>query len=222
MIHSRNIRFSSSEERLSKLLAKRLEEGADKKIIDKKIWDLFGEEWAVMFTDLTGFSRKVEKFGIVHFLQTIYESERLLVPVIEEYDGILIKMEGDSMLVIFRNIHKAVECSKAMQECLREYNKTRIEEEKVLLCVGLGWGKILKIGDFDVYGSPVNRASKLGEEIAASGEVLLTEEIVSQCGKFFRFEKKKLKEQKEELGEVYLLDWKSGSVSQVEGERGRD
>lgn len=206
MIYSRNIRFSSSEARLSKLLAQRLEEGADKKRIDEKIWDLFGEEWAVMFTDLTGFSRKVEQFGIVHFLQTIYESERLLVPVIEEFDGILIKMEGDSMLVIFRNVNKAVECSKAMQECLEEYNTTRADEEKVLLCVGISCGKILKIGDFDVYGSAVNKASKLGEEVASAGEVLLTEDVTGLCGSDFKFKEKHAKNISEELGKIFILD----------------
>ena len=39
---------------------------ADLARIDQRIWDLFGEEWAVMFTDLAGFSRQVEAFGIIH------------------------------------------------------------------------------------------------------------------------------------------------------------
>ena len=47
-----------------------------------------------MFTDLSGFSRNTAKFGIIHFLQTIHEAERLLIPVIEEHDGILLKVEG--------------------------------------------------------------------------------------------------------------------------------
>jgi hypothetical protein len=57
-----------------------LRRAPDKENIDARIWDLFGEEWCVMFTDLSGFSRGVAKFGIIHFLQTIYESERILIP----------------------------------------------------------------------------------------------------------------------------------------------
>ncbi|MBN1151019.1 adenylate/guanylate cyclase domain-containing protein [candidate division WOR-3 bacterium] len=208
MIYSRNIRFSSSEERLSKLLSKRLEVGADKEKIDEKIWDLFGEQWAVMFTDLTGFSRKVEKFGIIHFLQTIYESERILVPIIEEFDGILIKMEGDSMLVIFRNVEKAVSCSLAMQEHLKEYNRAKTGEEKILLCVGISWGKILKIGDYDVYGSAVNKSSKLGEEVAFSGEVLVTEEVVELCREKFCFKEHSVKEISGLMSKIFILDMK--------------
>lgn len=206
MIYSRNIRFSSSEERLSKLLSKRLEVGADKEKIDEKIWDLFGEQWAVMFTDLTGFSRKVEKFGIIHFLQTIYESERILVPIIEDFDGILIKIEGDSMLVIFRNVEKAVSCSLAMQKRLKGYNDDKTDEEKILLCIGISWGKILKIGDYDVYGSAVNKSSKLGEEIASSGEVLVTEDVVGLCRDKFRFKEHSVKEISGLMSKIFILD----------------
>ncbi|MFH0844557.1 MAG: adenylate/guanylate cyclase domain-containing protein, partial [Pseudomonadota bacterium] len=85
------IRSSASQDRLEKLIEERLKPGANKDQIDLRIWDLFGEEWAVMFTDLAGFSRRVAEFGIIHFLQIIYESQRLLVPCIDEHDGILVK-----------------------------------------------------------------------------------------------------------------------------------
>src|SRR5260221_12418859 len=93
---------SASQDRLEKLIEARLKPDADKEQIDARIWDLFGEEWAVMFTDLSGFSRNAAQFGIIHFLQVIFESQRLFVPCIEQHDGILLKLEGDSMLVIFR------------------------------------------------------------------------------------------------------------------------
>ena len=162
----------ASEERLEKLIEERLAPGADKATIDRRIWDLFGEEWCIMFTDLSGFSRNVARFGIIHFLQTIYESERFLVPVIESHDGILLKVEGDSFLVIFRNPSKALHAALEMQAACVEYNRSRPDEEKVLLCVGLGYGKMLRIGDADVFGREVNASSKLGEDVAKAGEIL--------------------------------------------------
>ena len=166
---------------MEKLIDKRLKPGADKERIDAQIWDLFGEEWCVMFTDLAGFSRNVAEFGIIHFLQTILEAERMLVPVIEDYDGILLKTEGDSFLVIFRNIKKAVLCAIKMQETLQDYNQSRPAEEQVLLCVGIGYGKMLHIGDTEVFGQEVNAASKLGEDIAKSGEIIATQAVVDQA-----------------------------------------
>lgn len=174
MSRKATISTSASEDRLESLIRQRLAQGADKARIDRHIWDLFGEEWCVMFTDLSGFSRKVAEFGIIHFLQTIYESEQLMLPVIEEYDGILLKSVGDSLLVIFRNATKTLQCALAMQEACARYNQMRLDEEKVLLCIGLGCGPVLRIGDTDVFGAEVNAASKLGEDVAKAGEILVT------------------------------------------------
>jgi adenylate cyclase len=171
------IQHSHARGRLETLVAERTRSGADKEAIDQRIWDLFGERWAIMFTDLSGFSRHVAEFGIVHFLQVIHESQRVLVPVIEERDGILLKTEGDSMLVMFRNPAKALACSIAMQGVLEEYNKDRSASERVLLCVGLGYGDVLRIGDDDVFGAEVNAASKLGEDEAGAGDILVTNSL---------------------------------------------
>lgn len=177
MIIKKSIAISASEDRLSKLIQERLQPDADKVKIDKRIWDLFGEEWCIMFTDLSGFSRGVEKFGIIHFLQIIYESERMFIPIIEDNDGILLKMEGDSFLVIFRNVNKALKCSIDMQKICKIYNQDKPEEEKILLSVGLGYGKVLRIGDIDVYGAEVNAASKLGEDLGKPWDILITQGV---------------------------------------------
>ncbi len=169
-----NVVSGASADRLEKLITERLAPGADKEAIDRRIWRLFGEQWAVLYTDLAGFSRNVAEFGIVHFLQTIYESHRILVPIIERDNGILLKTEGDSLIVMFRHLDDAVRCALAMQACTKEYNETRIDEEKILLCVGIGYGGVLRIGDADIFGAEVNAACKLGEDIAKAGEILLT------------------------------------------------
>jgi adenylate cyclase len=181
MLHKKSIDSNASEVRLQNLIQERLKKGADKEKIDKRIWDLFGEQWCVMFTDLSGFSRHVAKFGIIHFLQTIHESERILIPVIEDHDGILLKVEGDSFLVIFRNVSKAIRCSINMQQTLKDYNSGKSDEEKVLLCIGLGYGPMLRIGDSDVFGNEVNSASKLGEDTAHAWEILVTEAVRQNC-----------------------------------------
>jgi class 3 adenylate cyclase len=173
---------SASEDRLEKLIQERLRPGSDKQAVDRRIWDLFGEQWCVMFTDLSGFSRNVAEFGIIHFLQTIYEAERILVPIIEGHDGILLKVEGDSFLVIFRNVHKGLQAAVAMQRALARYNADRSDAEKVLLCVGLGYGSVLRIGDLDVFGEEVNSASKLGEDAAKAWDILVTDALRREAG----------------------------------------
>ena len=169
-----NVVSSASQDRLENLIAERLAPGTDKVAIDRRIWRLFGEKWAVLYTDLSGFSRNVAEFGIIHFLQTIYESHRLLVPLIEKDNGILLKTEGDSLIVMFRHVNDAIRCALAMQKSTHEYNKSRIDAEKVLLCVGIGYGEMLRIGGTDIFGAEVNAACKLGEDIAKANEILIT------------------------------------------------
>ncbi|MCZ8158013.1 MAG: adenylate/guanylate cyclase domain-containing protein [Leptospira sp.] len=183
MGQKRSIATSASEERLEKLLDERIQATSNKEIIDDRIWDLFGETWCVMFTDLSGFSRGVAKFGIIHFLQTIYESQRILIPVVDQYDGILLKDEGDSFLVLFRNPNKAIQCAIQMQKTVHKYNADKPDEEDILLCVGLGYGRILKIGDTDVFGAEVNAASKLGEDTAKAWEILVTHAVKDHAEK---------------------------------------
>jgi len=192
MVFRKQVIISASEDRLERLIEERLKSNNNKEEIDQKIWDLFGEEWCVMMTDLSGFSRNVEKYGIIHFLQTIYESQRILIPIIENYNGFLLKTEGDSLFVIFRNPVNALGASIKMNQILDEYNQSKSPEEQILLCIGLGYGKVLKIGDSDIFGAEVNASSKLGEDIAKAKEILVTENFKNVVENHFphiKFEK---------------------------------
>jgi class 3 adenylate cyclase len=165
------------QQRLNRLMSERARLGSDRAAIDAQIWDLYGETWAVMFTDLSGFSRQVATFGVTHFLQIIYESLRLYVPVIEKHSGILLKVEGDSMMVLFRKPASALECAIEMQQGGQAYNTDRADDEKLLLSIGLGFGKVLKFGDQDVYGSEVNVACKLGEDLGTHWSILFSDDF---------------------------------------------
>jgi class 3 adenylate cyclase len=166
--------LKGSSARLWRLVEERAQAGADVAAIDQRIWDLFGEEWAILFTDLAGFSRQVAKFGIIHFLQVILEQKGLLLPIVEAHDGILIKIEADSFMILFKKPEQALRCAIAMQNRCASLNARRSEEEQVILCCGIGFGRMLKIGDDDVFGHEVNIASKLGEDTAKGHEILVT------------------------------------------------
>lgn len=207
MIYKKNVGAGASEDRLSRLVAERMAPGADKELIDERIWDLFGEEWAIVFTDLSGFSRNVETFGIIHFLQTIYESERILIPIVDDNDGVLLKIEGDSMLIIFRNPQKALKAVAGMQAACTAYNIGRSDEEQVLLCAGVGYGRVLRIGDADVFGKEVNSASKLGEDTAKAGEILVTQAVVDAIPAGLNLSFAELDETPAAVGKAYRFDY---------------
>ena len=181
MTYTGIVTISNAEERLQKLLQERLQPDSNTDAIDQRIWDLFGEEWTVICTDLSGFSRNVADCGIIHFLQTIVESQRIFVPIIDFHDGFLLKIEADSLILLFRSTTKALECAILMMETAREYNTKRPNNEHILLCLGIGTGMMLRIGEHDVYGEEVNSASKLGEDTAKPWEILVTNAVRKSC-----------------------------------------
>lgn len=77
-------------------------------------------------------------------------------------------------MIMFRTADRAVACGIAMQKACSNMNERRKPEEQILLCLGIGYGRILRIGESDVWGREVNSASKLGEDTAKPYEILLT------------------------------------------------
>jgi adenylate cyclase len=160
--------------RLTALLDARIG-SADRTAIDEEIWRAFGEEWCVMATDLSGFSRGVAEQGIIPLLQTIHESSRILIPVVESHGGNLLKMEGDSFLVIFADVQHGLRAAVEMQRAVRRYND--VGSDPVLLGVGLGYGRLLRVAETDVYGGEVNSACILGETYAQGYDILVTQAV---------------------------------------------
>ena len=171
------MQYMTDAEELSNLLAQRRKAGADHAAVDAAIFARFGRVHAVMFTDLAGFSRVVEAFGILHFLQLIQESETLFMPLIHEQDGVCIKQEGDSLLVVFDTPQQALATAKAMVRATAAVNPGRAPEDRIEVCIGLGYGTVLRVGDNEVWGAEVNAASKLGEDMAKGGEILATDTL---------------------------------------------
>ncbi len=167
----------TDSDELGKLLAERRMPGADRAAIDDAIYARFGCIKAVMFTDLVGFSRRVEEFGILHFLQLIQESEELFLPLISQHGGHCLKREGDSLLAVFDTPEAALAAANAMIIATGAVNPSRKPEDQIEVCIGLGFGQVLRVGDHEVWGAEVNAASKLGEEMARGSEVLATEDF---------------------------------------------
>ena len=91
------------------------------------------------------------------------------------------------MLMVFRRPERALSCCVAMMNAVGDYNKTQGDADKVLLCIGVGFGKMLRISDTDVFGAEVNAASKLGEDTAKSGDIFVTGPVQRAVSDKFKF-----------------------------------
>jgi adenylate cyclase len=160
---------------LDLLLEKRNEHPERLAEIDREIWEVFGETHAVWVLDMCGFSRLTVRYGITHFLAMIHRLHGIVRPVIARHGGRVVKTEADNVFAVFDGVEEALAAARDVQDQLATANAFLPEDWDLHASIGIGHGELLMIGDDDFYGNELNLASKLGEDVADSGETLLTE-----------------------------------------------
>ncbi len=146
--------------------------------IESTLWAEYGAEYAVFVLDMSGFSMLTRKYGIVHYLSMVRRMQLTTKPIVKSYGGSMIKYEADNCFAIFPDPLSAVNAAIAMQHAFRAANLLTSDDLDIHISCGIDYGKILIIGHEDCFGDPVNRASKMGEDLAAAGEILITKEAM--------------------------------------------
>lgn len=168
------------EDRLNNLLDRYLVAEPDElETIDAEIWDTFGDDCAVFVLDMSGFTRITQEQGIVRFMALRRLMHQVSGPVIDRYRGTLIKYFADNLIAIFERIDDAVEAATAMHLSFRATNVVLDDARDVLVSIGIDTGRLLRLPN-DLFGGPVNLACKLGEDLAAPGETLITRRAFEQ------------------------------------------
>jgi adenylate cyclase len=154
------------------------EEVSERHKIEETLWADFGAEYAVFILDMSGFSMLTRKYGIVHYLSMVRRMQLTTEPIVKSYGGSMIKYEADNCFAIFPDPLSAVNAAIAMQHAFTASNLLTSDDLDIHISCGIDYGKLLIIGHEDCFGDPVNRASKMGEDVAAAGEILITLEAM--------------------------------------------
>jgi class 3 adenylate cyclase len=140
---------------------------------DARLMDTAAHPLGIVYTDTADFTHRAARDGIVHFLMAFERAQRAVQPAIRACGGRLVKVEADSLLLVFPDAATACRGVDGMERAIRGANRGRPDDECVIFSYGIGWGSVLDLEE-DVFGLEVNLASKLGEDLARPGEVLLT------------------------------------------------
>ena len=162
-------------EELDALLDEMLDRPERRGELEARIEEAFVQERAVMVLDMSGFSRTTQARGIVAFLLVIRRLRQLAVPILARYGGGVVKSEADNLFCLFNTVENAVAASREIIKGLDAANVALSKDQELYVSMGIGWGRLLHIGEDDVMGNEVNLASKLGEDVGGYGEILLTE-----------------------------------------------
>ncbi len=147
--------------------------------IEEGLWRDYGAERVVFVLDMAGFSLLTRKYGIIRYLSMVRRMQLTAEPIIETYGGTLVKFEADNCFATFPDTLSAVHAAIAMQLAFNASNLLTSDDFDVHISCGIDQGKILLVGTEDCFGDPVNRACKLGEDVAASGEILVTKDAIN-------------------------------------------
>jgi class 3 adenylate cyclase len=118
-----------------------------------------------MFTDLANFSCNSKNKGIVSSLAHILEAQRKIFECVEAEGGRVIKTMGDSLIALFSCPDKALAISIQIM---------RSDLFQDTLTIGLGFGKLIKVGERDIFGEEVNNSSFLAEDFGKAGQLLIS------------------------------------------------
>ena len=154
------------------------EEPDERAKIEKVLWGNYGEEQAIFVLDMSGFSRLTRKYGIIHYLSMVRRMQMTTEPIVKSFDGYMIKYDADNCFALFPAPLNAVNAAIAMQHAFDASNILTADDLDIRIACGIDFGKILVIGGEDCFGDAVNRASKLGEDVAEAGDILVTQEAM--------------------------------------------
>jgi adenylate cyclase len=149
-------------------------EKAKRQKIEATLWREFGRVKAVFVMDMAGFSLLSYRHGIVHYLSMVRRMQLTTEPIVEKYRGQVVKFEADNCFAMFDDPLSAVRAAIALNTAFLAMNVLTKDEFDIRVSIGIDYGDVLLIGGPDFFGHSVNCASKIGEDIGAPGEILVT------------------------------------------------
>ena len=132
-----------------------------------------GEEIALLFSDLRGFTTYTAREGDRAAYRLAQTHEGILRERIDEY-GVHVKSLGDGIMAAFETPADAIHAAVSIQRTIRDRNR-KSPEEPIDVGIGISSGRPV-MTDIDFIGHAVNLAQRLSG-LAKGGQILATERI---------------------------------------------
>ncbi|MBN1340872.1 MAG: tetratricopeptide repeat protein [Bacteroidales bacterium] len=124
---------------------------------------------AIVFTDIVGYTKRMEE-SEQNTMELLKQQREIIFPLVQQYEGEIIKELGDGLLMMFSSAIQAVRFAIEVQEKLRNSD--------LIIRAGIHIGDVIFEGK-DVFGSAVNTAARI-EPLAPPGGICISEDVMSQ------------------------------------------
>lgn len=129
----------------------------------------------IMFVDIKGYTERSSSSSREQTINLIKSFNNLVVPIIKERKGHVVKNLGDAVLVTFDSPTDGVLSAITIMKKLREKNLKTKPEDRFEVRASLAAGDV-SIANNDIYGEPVNLAARL-EGVTPVNEIYFTEAV---------------------------------------------
>lgn len=135
---------------------------------------------AILAADVIGYSRLMgeDEAGTLAALKS--RRQVVLIPLLRQFSGRLVKLMGDGFLVEFPSAVNAVQCALDLQKAFAAANEGYPANNHIVLRIGVNLGDVIVEGD-DLYGDGVNVAARL-ESLAPPGGIVISAIVRDSIG----------------------------------------
>jgi len=145
---------------------------------EKEFKSKYLTEAAILCLDMTGFTRSAITFGEMYSFYRILNVQKVCGPIFIEHNAQLIRAFADEFVVLFDNASTALDAAFEVHNRIQMFNQSDLAgDEPARTCIGIGYAEVFAIGIDQAMGDEMNRASKLGEDVARGFEILITKRM---------------------------------------------
>lgn len=132
----------------------------------------------ILSLDMTGFTSTTINIGELESFVRILDAQRVCIPVLRAFNAELIRCFADNIVAIFETADTALDAAFEIHRRMEHFGSSSLAPAyPTQCCIGIGYGDVLAIGPDLAQGDEMNRAAKLGEDIARGQETLVTENV---------------------------------------------
>jgi len=131
---------------------------------------------AILVFDLTGFTVSCFDGRAAQAFLRILDAQMVCITVLQQHDAWLIRAFADDLVALFNDAGTALDAAFEMQRRIALFSECGLASGDPAQCC-IGVGDVYAIGPNLAMGDEMNRASRLGEDIARGSEALVTENV---------------------------------------------
>ncbi len=140
----------------------------------RRRWRFIG---SVFVADLAGWSALCERLTTMEALVKANQTHAYIAAMVGGHGGQVVKTSGDNLFAVFGDAVRAVACGA---ETIR---RLAADGSMMRASAGIAMGEMIVIPGEDLFGAPVNRASRLAEDTAADSELLVDSPVMQSIGR---------------------------------------